>query len=100
MASPQMRVHSDAPEQAGKSRRSALRLLGIERTEEIFPVLLEEIVALGILVRSLPRSTLKARRSLLSPLSTAPKLCCSAFRLPFSHSRTPWLVSSIRLSRS
>ena len=47
MASPQMRVHSDAPELAGKSRRSALRLLGIERTEEIFPVLLEEIVALG-----------------------------------------------------
>jgi signal transduction histidine kinase len=47
VASPQMRVHSDAPEQAGKSRRSALRLLGIERTEEIYPVLLEEIVALG-----------------------------------------------------
>ena len=47
MASPQMRVHSDASEQAGQGRRSALRLLGIERTEEIYPVLLEEIVALG-----------------------------------------------------
>ena len=47
MASPQMRVHSDAPGQAGKDRRSALRLLGIERSEEIYPVLLEEIVALG-----------------------------------------------------
>ncbi len=47
MASPQMRVHSDAPTQADKSRRSALRLLGIERTDEIYPVLLEEIVALG-----------------------------------------------------
>jgi signal transduction histidine kinase len=48
VASPQMRVHSDAPEQSGKSRRrSALRLLDIERTDEIYPVLLEEIVALG-----------------------------------------------------
>lgn len=47
MASPQMRVHSESPEQTGKGRRSALRLLGIERTEEIYPVLLEEIVALG-----------------------------------------------------
>ena len=42
-----MRVHSESPEQSGKGRRSALRLLGIERTEEIYPVLLEEIVALG-----------------------------------------------------
>jgi signal transduction histidine kinase len=42
-----MRVQSESPEQGGKGRRSALRLLGIERTEEIYPVLLEEIVALG-----------------------------------------------------
>jgi len=42
-----MRVHSEMPHQALKSRRSALRLLGVERSEEIFPVLLEEIVALG-----------------------------------------------------
>jgi signal transduction histidine kinase len=42
-----MRVHSESPEQQAKGRRSALRLLGIERTEEIYPVLLEEIVALG-----------------------------------------------------
>ncbi len=42
-----MRVRSDVPEPSGKSRRSALRLLGVERTDEIFPVLLEEIVALG-----------------------------------------------------
>ena len=49
MASPQMRVRSDPPEPSGKRRRSALRLLGVERPEEIFPVLLEEIVALGCL---------------------------------------------------
>ncbi len=47
MASPQMRMRSDLPESAGKRRRSALRLLGAERSEEIFPVLVEEIVALG-----------------------------------------------------
>ena len=47
MASPEMRVRSDAPPTGVKGRRSALRLLGIERSEEIFPVLLEEIVALG-----------------------------------------------------
>ncbi len=47
MASPEMRVRSHVPEQLGKGRRSALRLLGIERSEEIFPVLLEEVVALG-----------------------------------------------------
>ena len=47
MASPEMRVRSHVPEQTGKGRRSALRLLGIERAEEIFPVLLEEVVALG-----------------------------------------------------
>src|SRR5205085_12648502 len=33
--------------QAYSRRRAALRLLNVERSEEIFPVLLEEIVALG-----------------------------------------------------
>jgi len=47
VASPEMRVRSEVPQQVGKGRRSALRLLGVERSEEIFPVLLEEIVALG-----------------------------------------------------
>lgn len=47
MASPQMRVRSDTPDLSGRNRRSALRLLGMERSEEIFPALLEEIVALG-----------------------------------------------------
>jgi hypothetical protein len=47
MASPQMRMRSDSLDRAPKSRRPALRLLGIERSEEIFPVLLEEIVGLG-----------------------------------------------------
>ncbi len=47
MASPQMRVRSELPESAGKRRRPELRLLGAERSEEIFPVLVEEIVALG-----------------------------------------------------
>jgi signal transduction histidine kinase len=46
MASPQMRMRSETPERTAK-RRPALRLLGAERSEEIFPVLLEEIVALG-----------------------------------------------------
>ncbi len=47
MASPQMRVRSDTPDLSGRNRRSALRLLGMERSDEIFAVLLEEIVALG-----------------------------------------------------
>ncbi|MGB7555557.1 MAG: ATP-binding protein [Candidatus Korobacteraceae bacterium] len=46
MASPQMRMRSETPDRTAK-RRPALRLLGAERSEEIFPVLLEEIVALG-----------------------------------------------------
>src|SRR5579864_3849261 len=46
MASPQMRMRTEPPEAAWK-RRPALRLLGAERSEEIFPVLLEEIVAIG-----------------------------------------------------
>src|SRR5579863_2484145 len=42
-----MRVHSDSSEQTEKHRRSALRLLAIERADDVFPALLDEIVALG-----------------------------------------------------
>jgi signal transduction histidine kinase len=42
-----MRVRSDVPQLGGRKRRPALRLLGVEHSEEIFPVLLEEIVGLG-----------------------------------------------------
>src|SRR6516165_3017171 len=47
MASPQLHMRPEPPEYVGKQRRSALRLLGAERSEEMFPALLEEIVALG-----------------------------------------------------
>ncbi len=49
MATPQMRVQSRSDErrQALVQRASGLRLLGAEHSEEIFPILLEEIVALG-----------------------------------------------------
>lgn len=47
MASPQTRMRFDPLDHAGKRKPSALRLLGVERSDEIFPVLLEEIVALG-----------------------------------------------------
>ncbi len=54
MATPLMRARrtvevAPAPSQAQaySRRRAALRLLNVERSEEIFPVLLEEIVALG-----------------------------------------------------
>jgi signal transduction histidine kinase len=47
MASPEMRMRLESPSPVTKRRRPALRLLGAERSEEIFPVLLEEIVALG-----------------------------------------------------
>lgn len=47
MASPQMRMRSEPSETPGRRRKPALRLLGPERSEEIFPVLLEEIIALG-----------------------------------------------------
>jgi signal transduction histidine kinase len=43
MAAPQVRMRTEP----GERRASALRLLGAERSEEIFPVLLEEIVGLG-----------------------------------------------------
>src|SRR5512135_3197148 len=53
MASPQMRVGAleriatDDRRALGPSRRAAARLLEAERSDEIFPVLLEEIVSLG-----------------------------------------------------
>ncbi len=47
MASPQVRMRSESLDSVSKRRRSALRLLGAERSDEIFPVLLEEVVALG-----------------------------------------------------
>lgn len=54
MASPEMHIVPSPPEPEASSRsprmvrsRAALRLLSVERTDEIFPVLLEEIVALG-----------------------------------------------------
>jgi len=52
MATPQMRLNTvtQLPVQrrvAALRRRSALRLLDVERSEDIFPVLLEEIMALG-----------------------------------------------------
>ncbi len=48
MASPLMRVRPPVPIDAAERRRkAAARLLAVERSEEIFPVLLEEILALG-----------------------------------------------------
>ncbi len=53
MATPQMRVEMfPRPTSAGRRggtvrRRSALRLLEVERSEEIFPILLEELISLG-----------------------------------------------------
>ena len=47
MASPQLHMRPIPPEHPGKQRRPALRLLGAERSEEILPVLLEEIIGLG-----------------------------------------------------
>ncbi len=46
MASPQMRMRADS-RPAERERKAGLRLLGAERSEEIFPLLLEEIIALG-----------------------------------------------------
>lgn len=82
MASPQMRMRSELPESAGKRRRSALRLLGAERSEEIFPVLVEEIVALGhpraLITRVdfetseiVPVASLNCSRSLLQKFRTS-----------------------------
>jgi PAS domain S-box-containing protein len=45
MASPQMRVRAEQP--AERERKAGLRLLNAERSEEIFPLLLEEVIALG-----------------------------------------------------
>ncbi len=46
MASPQMRIRPETASRTAK-RRPAFHLLGAERSEEVFPVLLEEIVGLG-----------------------------------------------------
>ena len=98
MASPQMRVHSDAPTQAGKNRRSALRLLGIERTDEIYPVLLEEIVALGH-----PRALIAKVNFETSEISPAASLNCSKsllqrFNTTCSRWKILWLECCIRCS--
>src|ERR671934_1641118 len=48
MASPQLRPKTRTlPSRGWSSESSALRLLSAERPEEIFPILLEEIVKLG-----------------------------------------------------
>jgi signal transduction histidine kinase len=67
-----MRVTSHVPEPMEKNRRSALRLLGIERSEEIFPVLLEEIVALGH-----PRALVAKVNFETSEITPAASLNCS-----------------------
>ena len=72
MASPEMRVRSPIPAPLGKGRRSALRLLGIERSEEIFPALLEEIVALGH-----PRALVAQVNFETSEISPVASLNCS-----------------------
>ena len=77
MASPEMRVHSQAPAQAdrghaGRARHSALRLLAVERAEEIFPVLLEEVVALGH-----PRALIAAVNFETSNIAPVASLNCS-----------------------
>ncbi len=82
MASLQMRPRPDSSEHAGKRRRLGLRLLSVERSEEIFPVLLEEIVALGfprVLVARVnlgtsevaPVGSLNCSRSLLQRFRTS-----------------------------
>lgn len=47
MASPQMRMRPATVDHVEKDPRPVQRLLRVERSEEVFPVLLEEIVALG-----------------------------------------------------
>src|SRR5579885_3208817 len=90
MASPQMRGTRapqlppalSAEERHGAvRRRAAARLLGLERTDEVYPVLLEEIVAQGF-VRALvlavdlesgeirPAASLNCSRSLLNAACT------------------------------
>ncbi len=72
MASPQVRMRSESPDHVTKRQRSALRLLGAERTEEIFPVLLEEIVALGY-----PRAFIARVDFETSEISPVASLNCS-----------------------
>ena len=67
-----MRVRSEAPLSGARGRRSALRLLGIERSEEIFPVLLEEVVALGH-----PRALIAKVNFETSEISPVASLNCS-----------------------
>lgn len=80
MASPQMRMQADSSELPVKRRRPALRLLGAERTDEIFPVLLEEIVALGH-----PRALVARVNFETSEISPAAALNCSRTYLQRFH---------------
>jgi len=63
------------------SRRSALRLLGIERSEEIFPVLLEEVLALGH-----PRALVAEVNFETSEIKPVASLNCSRHLLQRFHS--------------
>src|SRR3954465_2657801 len=70
MATPEMRLNTvtQLPAQrrvAALRRRSALRLLDVERSEDIFPVLLEEIAALGF--RRAVIATLDAETGEIAP---------------------------------
>jgi len=47
MASPQMRMRSETQQPVERERKAGLRLLNAERSEEIFPLLLEEVIGLG-----------------------------------------------------
>jgi len=67
-----MRIRPQTADRIGKSRRSALRLLSVERTDEIFPVLLEEIVALGF-----PRAFIAKVNFETSEISPVASLNCS-----------------------
>lgn len=72
MASPQLHMRPNPPEYTGKQRRSALRLLGTERSEEMFPALLEEIVALGF-----PRALVAKADFETSEITPVASLNCS-----------------------
>ncbi len=101
MASPQMRVRSELPESAGKRRRSALRLLGAERSEEIFPVLVEEIVALGHPRALIAKVDFETSEILpIASLNCSKSLLAASFALRFTRSKIRWCECCTARSRN
>ena len=89
MASSHVRMPSDMSEHPENRLRSALRLLGAEGSEDLFPVLLEEIVALGYARTLVTRVNFET--SEIAPMASlnCPKAFIQRFQTPLGAIENP-----------